>query len=38
MLPVYQEEDIKVGSQGGNLEAGTEAEIMKECCVLACSY
>jgi hypothetical protein len=25
------------GSQGRNLEAGTEAEAMEECCFLACS-
>ena len=29
--------EAKAGSQGRNLEAGTRADTMKECCLLACS-
>jgi hypothetical protein len=33
---------LTIKSQGGarrrNLEAGTEAEVINECCLLACSY
>lgn len=29
--------EVRAGTQGRNLEAGTEAEPMEECCLLACS-
>ena len=28
--------EVRAGTQGGNPEAGTEAEVMEECCLLAC--
>jgi hypothetical protein len=29
--------EVMAGTQGWNLEAGTEAEIIDKCCLLACS-